>query len=167
MEAERGNRIHVSVCSGGHAIMNIQARPYRDATDFVRMRQLLMEGRQANISASYMHPGCLDWDTHYPPDEQENQRNLRLWERMGEDQPTLEAWAICSRHEGTFDLFVSPALYGTPAHEVVMDEYLAWAEARAAGLKQLAPFWAIDYDTVLERLMQARGYSRIRPLANA
>jgi mycothiol synthase len=143
--------------------MNIQARPYRDTTDLARMRQLLMAGSQANISASYMHPGCLDWDTHYPPDEQENRRNLRLWERIGEDQPALEAWAICSRHEGTFDLFVSPALHGTLAHEAVMDEYVAWAEARAraAGLKQLAPFWAMDYDTVLERLMQARGFVMI------
>jgi GNAT superfamily N-acetyltransferase len=124
------------------------------------MRQLLMAGTQANISASYMHPGCLDWDTHYPPDDQENQRNLRLWESMGEDRPTLEAWAICSRHEGTFDLFVGPALYGTPMHETVMDEYVAWAEMRAheAGLKQLAPFWAMDYDTILERMMKARGF---------
>jgi hypothetical protein len=76
------------------------------------MRRLLVAGRQATTSASYMHPGCLDWDTHCPPDEQENRRNLRLWERMDEDegQPTLEAWAMFWRHEGTFDLFVSPAL---------------------------------------------------------
>ncbi len=66
--------------------MNIQARSYRDATDFVGMRQLLMDGKHANISASYMHPGCLDWDTHCPPNDQENRRNLRLWERMGEAQ---------------------------------------------------------------------------------
>jgi hypothetical protein len=47
---------------------------------------------------------------------------------------------VFSRHEGTFDLFVSPKLYGTPLHETVMDEYVAWAEARAreAGPKQLA-----------------------------
>jgi GNAT superfamily N-acetyltransferase len=140
--------------------MGIQARPYRDNTDLARMRQLLMAGSQAKISASYMHPGCLDWDTQYPPDEQANRRNLRLWERLGEGQPTLEAWAMFSRHEGTFDLFVSPALYGTPAHEIVMDEYVAWAEARAreAGLKQLAPFWVLDYDTVMDRLMKARGF---------
>ena len=143
--------------------MKILARPYRDSTDMARMRRLLMAGCQANIPASYTHPGCLDWDTHYPPDEQENRRNLRLWERMDAAQPTLEAWAICSRHEGTFDLFVSPALYGTPAHEAVMDEYVAWAEARAreAGLKQIAPFWAMDYDKVLGRLMQARGFVEI------
>jgi mycothiol synthase len=143
--------------------MNIQARPYRDPTDLARMRQLVMAGRQANISASYMHPGCLDWDTHYPPDEEENRRNLRLWERMDEDQPALEAWAIFSRHEATFDLFVSPALYGTPAHETVMDEYVAWAEARGreAGLKQLWPFWAMAYDTVMDRLMQARGFALV------
>jgi hypothetical protein len=59
----------------------------------------------------------LDWDTYCPPDEQENRRNLWLWERMDVDegQPALEAWAMFWRHEGTFDLFVSPALYGTPA----------------------------------------------------
>jgi mycothiol synthase len=140
--------------------MNIQARPYRDATDFAPMRQLLMEGRKANTPASYMHPGCLDWDTHYPPDEQENRRNLRLWERMAEDAPALAAWAIFSRHEGTFDLFVHPALHGTPTHEAVMDEYMSWAEARArnAGLTQLTPFWAMEYDKVLVRLMKARGF---------
>ncbi len=143
--------------------MNLHARPYRDSTDFARMRQLVMEGRQSNIFASYLHPGCLDWDTHYPPDEQENRRNLRLWERMDEGQPVREAWAIFSRHEGTFDLFVSPALYGTPMHETVMDEYVVWAEARAraSGVKQISPFWAMEYDTVLERLVKARGFVEI------
>ena len=126
------------------------------------MRQLLMAGTQAKIPASYTHPGCLDWDTHCPPDEQENRRNLRLWERLDESagEPVLEAWAIFSQHEKTFDLFVSPALYDTPAHEAVMDEYVAWAEARAreAGVKHISPFWAMAYDKVLERQMTARGF---------
>jgi mycothiol synthase len=126
-----------------------------------RMRELLVAGSQANIAASYMHSGCLDWDTHYPPNEQENRCNLRLWERVGNQAPpTLEAWAMYWQHEGTFDLFVSPALHGTPAHESVMDAYVAWAEARAreAGVKQVAPFWVLDYDTVMHRLMEARGF---------
>jgi mycothiol synthase len=140
--------------------MNLQMRPYHDPTDFAGMRQLLIAGCQANIGASYMHPGCLDWDTHYPPDEQENRRNLWLWERMSEDGSRIEAWAMFSRHEGTFDLFVSPALYGTPMHEAVMAEYVAWAVARAetAGLKHISPFWALAYDTVLARLLQAHGF---------
>jgi mycothiol synthase len=144
--------------------MNLQARPYRDATDLTDMRQLLMDGYQAKILASYAHPGCLDWDTHCPPDEQANQRNLRLWERMDQDRPILEAWAILSRHEATFDLFVSPTLYDTPLHERVMDEYVAWAEVRAreAGVKQISPFWAMDYDKVLARQMQARGFERMQ-----
>ena len=48
------------------------------------MRRLLMAGAQAKIPASYMHPGYLDWDTHCPPDEQENRRNLLLWESVEE-----------------------------------------------------------------------------------
>lgn len=143
--------------------MTISARPYRDAADMERMRRLLIAGTQANIPASYMHPGCLDWDTHCPPSEQENRRNLRLWERIGAGgaPPTLEAWAMYWRHEGTFDLFVSPALHGTQAHERVMDEYVAWAEGRARedGLSHISPFWALDYDTVLARLLQARGFA--------
>ena len=149
--------------------MKLQARPYRDPTDFAPMRQLLMAGSQSHIPASYMHPGLLDYHTHYPdtrypPDEQANRRNLRLWERTSkdqdEDQPILEAWAIFSRLEGSFDLFVHPALHGTPLHEIVMDEYVAWAEARAreAGLKQMMPWWAMEYDKVLARLHQARGF---------
>lgn len=145
--------------------MSLHARPYRDATDLVQMKQLVMFGTQARIPASYMHPGCLDWDTQYPPNEEANQRNLRLWERTDEEPPTLEAWAIFSRREGSFDLFVSPALYGTPLHERVMAEYTAWAEerARAAGLKKLWPFWTMEYDTVLARMHQAHGYVAVQP----
>ena len=144
--------------------MNLQARPYRDPADLIPMRQLVMTGRQANIPASYMHPGCLDWDTQYPPDETANQRNLRLWERVDVEPPTLEAWAIHARSEGSFDLFVSPAIYDTPLHERVMDEYIAWAEARAreAGLKKLWPFWAMEHDRVLARLHQAHGYVAVQ-----
>ena len=100
------------------------------------MRQLLMVACQANIPASYMHPGCLDWATHYPPDEQANRRNPRLWERFDGDQPALEARTIFLHNEGSFDLFMQPALHGTPLQASVMDEYVAGAEARAreAGL---------------------------------
>ena len=141
--------------------MHLQARPYRDPVDLAAMRQLLMAGTQAHIAASYMHPGYLDWDTHCPPDEQENRRNLYLWERVDTTPPTLAAWAMFWRNEGTFDLFVSPAVHGTPLHALVMDEYVAWAEARAraGGLNQIAPFWALAYDEVLVRLMQERGFA--------
>ncbi|HRW10533.1 MAG TPA: hypothetical protein P5121_35765 [Caldilineaceae bacterium] len=140
--------------------MNLHTRPYRDATDLARMKQLLMTGAQTNPAISYMHPGCVDWDTQCPPDEAANQRNLRLWERVDTEPPTLAAWAIHLRREGSFDLFVSAAVYGTPAHAAIMDEYVAWATARAreSGLNTLWPFWAMTYDTVLTELMAARGF---------
>ena len=146
--------------NGVHTSMNIQARPYRDPRDLVRMQHLVMVGRQATIPASYMHPGSLAWATHYPHADQEMHRNLRLWECVDTDPPTLEAWAIFAHNEGSFDLFVHPSLHGTPLHETIMDEYLAWAEtrARALGLNKLWPFWAMEYDTVLVRMMQARGF---------
>lgn len=67
------------------------------------------------------------------------------------------------RHEEAFDLFVSPALSGTPAHAVVMDEHVAWAKARAqeAGLKQLSQFCIFECDMVMHRLMQAHGFEVI------
>jgi mycothiol synthase len=140
--------------------LQLQARPYRDRADFAPMRSLLMLGRQAGLRASYMHPGCLDWATHVPPDEQANQRNLRLWETVAGPGPALAAWAIFQPHEGSFDLFVHPTLHGTPPHASLMDEYLAWAEAlaRAAGLEYIWPWWAMDEDDVLLGLMRARGF---------
>lgn len=141
-------------------MMNLHARPCHDNADLAQMKQLLMTGTQANLSASYIHPGCLDWDTQYPPDEAANQRALWLWERVDSEPPTLAAWAIFSRREGSVDLFVSHALYGTPAHAAVMDEYVAWATARAheAGINTLWPFWAMTHDTVLTTLMTERGF---------
>ena len=143
--------------------MKMQSRLYRDSTDMKRMRQMLVAGSQAHIAASYAHPGFLDWTMYYPPDEQANRRNIRLWERVsdeGEATSALEAWAMYSRHEETFDLFVSPALYGTPAHEAVMAEYVAWAEARAreAGLKKISTFWILDHDQVMSGLLRAHGF---------
>ena len=124
------------------------------------MRHLVMVGRHAKVPASYMHPGSLDWATHYPPADQAMPRNLRLWERVDTAQPTLAAWAVFAHNEGSFDLFVHPTLNGTPLHETLMDEYVAWAEARAreVGLKKLWPFWTMDYDKVMERLLTARGF---------
>lgn len=74
--------------------MKIQARPYHDHMDLVRMRELLVVGSHAQILASYMHPDCLDWATHYPPDEQTRQRNIQVWIYIDEDMPRLAAWAI-------------------------------------------------------------------------
>ncbi len=143
--------------------MVLQTRPYRDNTDLKSMRQMLTAGRKADILASYMHPGCVDVALHYPPADQTPQRNLHLWESVEKGQPSLAAWAIFLPHEETFDLFVHPTLHGTPTHEKVMDEYVAWAEARAheAGLTQIWPFWAMDYDTVLARLMAERGFEEV------
>lgn len=140
--------------------MNLHARPYRDHRDLVRMQHLVMVGRQANIPASYLHPGSLAWALYYPPTDQTIHDNLRLWESTGRTAPTLEAWAIHAHNEGSFDLFVHPALHGSPHHAMIMDDYLAWAgaRARALGLPKLWPFWAMEYDRVLVRLLEERGF---------
>ena len=76
--------------------MKLQARPYRDPADLIPMRQLVMTGRQTKIPASYMHPGCLDWDTYYPTDEEANRRNLRLWERWMKTRLGWKLWQVDS-----------------------------------------------------------------------
>ena len=157
--------------------MTIEGRPYREAADLLRMRELLMRGRAAQIPASYMHPGELYWMTYYPPDEEANRRDIRVWEfgavTGGEDQGAgsanaagrddsseLAAWAIYCALEETFDLFVHPTVHGTPAHAAIMTDYVAWAagRARAAGLDHLSPFWVMDYDRVMDGLLRAHGF---------
>ena len=145
--------------------MATNGRPYRTPADLLRMRELLMRGRAAQIPASYMHPGELYWMTYYPPDEEANRRDIRIWEFVPgsaeeADGGDLAAWAIYCVLEETFDLFVHPTLHGTPAHAAIMADYVAWAEgrARAAGLDHLSPFWVMDYDTVMDGLLKAHGF---------
>ena len=42
-----------------------------------------------------------------------------------------------------------------------MDEYAAWGEARAraGGLKQVQPFWALAHDKVMQRLLLGHGFA--------
>lgn len=140
--------------------MAMNGRPYR-AGDLARMRALLVVGTAAGIPASYMHPGELHWMTYYPPDEEANRRDIRVWEfSQGPDVGELAAWAIYCALEETFDLFVHPSLHGTAEHAAIMGEYVPWAEGRAqaAGLDHLSPFWVMDYDTVMDGLLQAHGF---------
>jgi GNAT superfamily N-acetyltransferase len=124
------------------------------------MRRLLVEGARSGTPASYMHPGVLDWITHYPPDEEANRRDIRLWEHADGTERTLAAWAIFNRHEGTFDLFADHRLHAAPAHATIADEYVAWAaqRAREASLPHIRTFWALDYDTALGDLLRERGF---------
>ena len=147
-------------------MMKLQSRPYRDLGDIAHLRQLVVQGARAHIPASYMHPGCLDWALFYPPDEAANRRDIVLWERVDAGEPALQAFALFSRHERSFDLFVSPAVHGTALHEAVMDEYVAWAEARAraADLRTIWPFWAFEFDTALIALMKSRGFVKLTGL---
>ena len=89
--------------------MAVAGRPYRDGSDLARMRELLVAGTAAGIPASYMHPGELYWMTYYPPDEEANRRNLRVWEfGPGPGSGEIAAWAIYCSLEETFDLFCPP-----------------------------------------------------------
>jgi mycothiol synthase len=144
--------------------MTSNGRAYHDDADLARLRDLLLLGKAAEIPASYMHPGELYWMTYYPPDEEANRRNIRIWEFAppsgGAGGGDLAAWAIYCALEGTFDLFVHPTLHGTPQHEAIMADYVAWAEGRAreAGLDHLSPFWVLNYDTVMDGLLKAHGF---------
>lgn len=140
--------------------MKLHARPYRDASDLAWMRRLLVQGVQSGAPASYAHPGFLDFVTHFPADEEARRNNLRLWEGTDSAGAWLAAWAIFSRHDDTFDLFIDHRLHGGPVHGAIADEFVAWAteRARAAGLPQMRTFWALDYDRVLAGLLLARGF---------
>ena len=129
------------------------AAPIVSQAEKLAIKAIGLSGRGLSKLAQYLEARRLER-------EEANRRNLRLWETEVGDQPMLAAWAIFTRIEGSFDLFVHPELHGTPAHEAVMDEYVVWAEARAreAGLKQIMPWWAMAYDKILIRMMQARGF---------
>jgi len=136
--------------------MTIHPRPYRDLSDLEKMRQILIEGRQANNGTFYIHLGDLNWWLFYHDPGEPFSEQIALWE----DGDRLSGWVLFTPSEETFDLFVHPSLRGTQQAE----EMHLWAEARtiekvkARGGPVLRAMWTLETDMVRRRFLEECGY---------
>src|SRR5512133_184057 len=98
----------------------MEIHSYTSLQDLQSMLALLSEGCQANSGTHYVHRGDLQWWLFYTDTPQEIwQSNIRLW-MEGEN---LAGWALLSKDEQAFDVFVAPQLRGSSCEH----EMFGWA----------------------------------------
>lgn len=76
-------------------------RPYRDDRDLEAMRTLSGLGKKVNTGSYYVHPGDLDWQLHYPPQEEARKRTIFVWKKSAQASSLL-GWTLRThQHRGT------------------------------------------------------------------
>ncbi len=120
------------------------------------MRALLSAGLTAGNACVYVHPGDLNWWTHYPPDATFNRTAIRLWEHNGE----LLAWSMVAAADASMEVFVHPTIFATLEHAAIFDEATAMAEqaAQAAAATSLYSICVATEDAVTRALYARHGF---------
>ncbi len=136
--------------------MTIEPRPYRDYSDFDKLRHILIEGRQADNGSYYVHIGDVNWWLFYPDQSAEFSQRIFFWE----DKDDVLGWCLLTPDEGYWDVFVHPRLRQTARAEAM----LVWAEERltemvkAKGGDKVCVFWIDERDDWRRSLLEQRGY---------
>ena len=137
-----------------------EPRRYQSNADLEAMRDLLRQGRLANNSTYYVHPGDLNWWLFYPPLAYDFWGSIYLWDDP--DQPgKILAWALLSPVGETFDVVLRPELRGTP----LAGEMYAWAIrqvtalAKQAGREHIGVFWISEDDALMRTWLLEHGFA--------
>jgi len=141
--------------------MNPQPRPYAGTEDREKMRQVLVLGRQASNGSYYVHVGDLNWWLYYVEPQANPWQHIYLWDgpRPGD---ALRGWALLSPQWRSFDVFVQPALRGSPLAWQMYD----WAEekitalVRRQGGRDIRTMWVAERDDALIYHLERRGFGR-------
>ena len=130
----------------------MEIRSYEGLQDLQAMLDLLSKGCQADNGTHYVHRGDLQWWLFYTFTPAEIwQSNIQLWMKEGE----LAGWALLSKEEQAFDVFVAPHLHGSPMEQ----EMLACAVENMSELENLETIWVAENDDVRIRWLEANGFT--------
>ena len=131
----------------------MKIRSYEGLQDLQAMLDLLSNGCMAGNGTHYVHRGDLQWWLFYTDTPQETwQSNIRLW-REGND---LAGWALLSKEERAFDVFVAPHLRGSTREQ----QMLAWAVGNMAELDSFETIWVAEQDEARIHWLEANGLKR-------
>lgn len=138
-------------------------RLFAGADDREKMRRILVQGRQADNGSYYIHVGDLSWWLYYAKPGADPWGNIYLWDSPRAGEP-LRGWALLSPEWRTFDVFVQPALRGSPLAWQMYD----WAEEKIAALvrrrkgNDIKTMWVAERDDGLIFHLERRGFRRSR-----
>jgi ribosomal protein S18 acetylase RimI-like enzyme len=131
----------------------MESRPYKDMHDFYAMLDLLTEGCKANNGTHYAHRGDLQWWLFYSDIPLETWLSeIQLWFE-GE---RLVGWALLSREEQFFDVFVLPHLRGSECEREILD----WSLEHMSTLEKFQSIWIAEQDDIRIRWLEQNGFQR-------
>lgn len=131
-------------------------RRYLDDQDFVLMKNLLVEGRQAGSDSYYIHVGDLSWWLFYTTPEDDLRKYIYLWENAS----GLLGWCLLSPRWRTFDAFVRPELRASS----LMRDTVIWSIERIneivkiCGGKDIRTIWILWTDQTFIALLESLGF---------
>ena len=129
----------------------MEMRSYEGLQDLQTMLDLLSKGSKAENGTYYVHRGDQQWWLFYTDTPQAVwQSNIRLW--MEKDD--LAGWALLSKDEQAFDVFVSPHLRGSSCEY----EMLSWAVENMSELESCENIWIVEDDDVRIHWLEANGF---------
>jgi hypothetical protein len=136
-----------------------EPRPYQGESDLAAMRQLLVDGRQANNGSYYIHTGDLSWWLYYPPLDGDFWDQIYLWDDPWQPGRIL-GWALFSPGWVGLDVYIQPGLRGS---ELAWEIY-AWGEQHALKIARennrptIYTLWVLHSDVVLGGYLKQRGF---------
>ncbi|MBN1146277.1 MAG: GNAT family N-acetyltransferase [Anaerolineales bacterium] len=136
-------------------------RPYREASDFERMKDVLIAGRQARNGSYYIHIGDLCWWVYYPSFHENPREYIYLWDDP-DSSGQLAGWILLSPKWRTFDVFVSPKFHQSE-QAVAM---FAWSIQRITQIviesngSSIRTMWVHENDRWVISRLQAYGFER-------
>lgn len=155
-----------NIPTSGGAVMSAP-RLIAGAEDREKIRQVLVQGRQAENGSYYVHIGDLNWWLYYVKPGGNPWQHIYLWDNPRASEP-LRGWALLSPEWSAFDVFVQPALRGNPQAWQMYD----WAEEQAAKrarhqkMKEIRTMWVSDRDDALIFHLERRGFKRSQSYMN-
>jgi mycothiol synthase len=130
----------------------MEMRSYEGLQDLEAMLDLLSKGCKANTGAHYVHRGDLQWwlfYTYTPPEIW--QSDIRLWIENG----NLAGWAMLSKEEQAFDIFVDPQVHGSAWEQDMLD----WVVENMSDLESFETVWVAEQDEARIGWLEANGFA--------
>jgi ribosomal protein S18 acetylase RimI-like enzyme len=131
----------------------MKSRPYEGMHDLNAMLDLLTEGARAKNGTHYPHRGDLQWWLFYSDIPLETWLSeIQLWF----EDARFAGWALLSRQEQSFDVFVLPELRDSARER----EILEWSLQHMSTVDSVQSIWISEHDDVRIRWLEQNGFKR-------
>lgn len=129
---------------------------YRGEQDLPALQDLLRTGLMSDPTATYVHPGDIEWWFYYNPSYLPPEEAVTLWHT---ESGNLAAWLLLDVRDRVIDLFVHP-MYRTAA---IFDDLLNWVNTEClkhpSEEAKITCEWCTREDDLYKAALERAGYT--------